>query len=143
MMKILIVGMENTCRSIMAAEYLRKLAYERAAAGMEIFSAGIRAFLDIPAEPVVVEALKKSGITGDFRSRPLARQDIADAGLVLTVNQRIRDMIASKFPDKAEAIMTLNAVSGRAEKDITSDENGLTEIKDMIEAGYDRIAGMK
>jgi protein-tyrosine-phosphatase len=142
MKKILIVGMGNTCRSIVAAEYLKKALKDRGNTGILVFSAGVRAFPDIPADNYASDGLKSLGIEGEFRSRALSRQDVTDASLIITMSPRIKSVIAGKFGEKADFIFTIKEISGEAESEITASDKLAGEIKAMIDKGYDKIAGV-
>jgi protein-tyrosine-phosphatase len=141
MKKILIVGSQNTCRSIIAAEYLKKAVKDRGKTGIEVSGAGIMAFPDIPADSVAVAGLKRLGIEGEFKARPLSRQEVLDAALLITMSPKIKAAIAGKFADKAAAILTLKEAAGEAEADITASDTLAEEIKAMIDKGFDKITG--
>jgi protein-tyrosine-phosphatase len=141
MKKILIVGSHNTCRSIIAAEYLKKAIKDRGKAGVEVSTAGIMAFPDIPADHIAIAGLKNLGIAGEFKSRPLGRQEVMDAALIITLSQRIKAAILGKFAEKAGIIYTLKEIAGEPETDITVSEKIVQEIKVMIDKGFNKIAG--
>lgn len=141
MKKILIVGAENTCRSIVAAEYLKKAVKDKGKTGIEVTGAGIRAFPDIPADPAAVAGLKSLGIDGEFKSKPLSRQEVLDAALLITMSPKIKAAIAGKFADKAASIFTLREIAGEAEADIIASDSMTGEIKAMIDKGFDKITG--
>ncbi len=132
---ILVVGAKNTYRSIILAECLKKALKEKGNNGTEVISAGVMAFPGVPAEPEAAEQLKKIGIKGELKSQPLRKEYVLDAGLIITVNSKIKSVIGEKFKDKREIIRTFGEISGKNE-DLTAGP-GLAELlaKD-IEAGY-------
>jgi protein-tyrosine-phosphatase len=142
MKKILIVGSQNTCRSIVAAEYLKKAVKDRGKTGIEVSAAGIMAFPDIPADPAAVAGLKNLGIEGEFKSSPLSRQEVLDAALMITMSPKIKAAISGKFAEKAAIIFTLREIAGEAEADIKASDKLAEEIKAMIDKGFDKIAGV-
>jgi protein-tyrosine-phosphatase len=141
MKKILVVGIENTCRSIIASEYLKKAVIDKGKSGIEVSCAGVRAFPDIPADPAAVAGLKTLGIEGEFKSKPLSKQEVAEAGIIVTMEPRIKGAIAGKFPDKAPVIFTLKELAGEGDSEITTSVGVATEIKGMIDKCIEKITG--
>ena len=139
MKKILIVGIENTCRSIVAAEYLKKTVKEKGKNGVEVSCAGVRAFPDIPADPSAVAGLKSLGIEGEFKSRPLSKQEVADAALIITMEPRIKGAISGKFPDKAPVIFTLKELAGDGDGEVAADGNLASVVKELIDRSFEKI----
>lgn len=141
MKKILIVGIENTCRSIITAEYLRKTLKDKGKTGVEVAGAGVRAFPDIPADAAAVIALEKLGIEGDFKSRPLSKQEVVEASLIITMSQKIKAAISGKFADKAAVIYTLKELAGEPEDEMQPSEGIAEQIRQMIDKGFSKISG--
>jgi protein-tyrosine-phosphatase len=139
MKKILVVGSQNTCRSIITAEYLKKALKDMGNTDIEVSGAGIMAFPDIPADEAAAGNLNKLNIQGEFKSRPLSKQEVVDATLILTMSAKIKAAISGKFADKAAAIFTLHEIAGEPEADITASDKLGDEIKAMIDKGMDKI----
>ncbi len=139
MKKILVVGSQNTCRSIVAAEYLKKALKDRGNTESEVSGAGIMAFPDIPADESAISNLNKLNIQGEFKSRPLGRQEVTDAALILAMSPKIKAAIAGKFAEKAAVIFTLHEIAGEPEADITASDRLGDEIKAMLDKGMDKI----
>lgn len=135
MSMVLVVGGKNTYRSIILAECLKKTLKDKGNNGVKVISAGVMAFPGVPAESEAAAQLKKIGIDGEFKSQPLRKEYVLDAGLIITVNSKIKSVIGAKFNDKREIIRTFGEISGK-NKDIAAGP-GLAELiaKD-IEEGY-------
>ena len=141
MKKILVIGVKNTFRSIIASQYLGKLIAEKALPDISVISAGVMAFPDIPAEPEAVTQLEKLGISGAFVSTPLKKTDIAEADIIITMSEKIKAAILMKFPD-ALKVHTLSETAGLA-GDVEASETCGGQIKELIEKGFEFMTGVK
>lgn len=96
-MKILVVCTGNTCRSPLGEALLRAVADERGHNGLEVRSAGTSAMDGAPAsEGSYLVALEHGLDLSAHRARPLTRDLVQQADLVLTMSrrhlQRVRDL---------------------------------------------------
>jgi len=140
MKKILVVGSKNTYRSIIVAEFLKKALKDKGNNGVEVKSAGIMAFPDIPAEPEAVSQLKSLGIDGEFKSSPLQKQSVAEADLILTMSDKIKTAISGKFSDKAAVIHAFKSYAGGS-GDLEASAGLGDEVKGLVEGSIDKFAG--
>ena len=85
-MKLLFVCTGNTCRSPMAAAIARALAAERGLASVDATSAGAGAVEGSSAsDGALLVGLEHGVDLGEHRSRPLTRELVAEADLVLAM----------------------------------------------------------
>jgi protein-tyrosine-phosphatase len=139
--KILVVGMQNTCRSIVTAELIKKAAKEKGVSGIEVDCAGVMAFPGIPLEAEAAAQLKSLSIEGEFSSKPLTKQAVSDAELIITMTEKIKNAISAKFPDKAAAVATLKELAGETDRDLAPSEKLGEEVKNAVEKAFDKIKG--
>jgi protein-tyrosine-phosphatase len=143
MINILIVGSKNTYRSIIAAEYLKKMLVEKGKNTVEVLGGGIMAFADIPAEPEAAEQLKALGIQGDFRSRALDKKSVMDAGLILTMSGKIKAAILAKFPDMKDKVHTFKGYfEDGADLDLAASPALAGEIAMITGNGFEKIMSL-
>ena len=96
-MKLLFVCTGNTCRSPMAAAIARKLAAERGLHDVEVSSAGTGAAEGAGASDGALLVAMEQGLDlASHRSRPLTRELVRDADLVLAMGgghlERVRQL---------------------------------------------------
>ncbi|GEM_PF-7032015 len=138
MKKILIVGEQNIFRSIVIAEILNFLLKQKGKNDFEVKSSGIFAMLDIPIEEEAKTELKKY-VNGDFSSKPLLKQDVKEADIILTINRKIRNAILNKFPEKNNVVFTIKEFAGESDIDFTSPKITAEEAITIINKFIDKI----
>ena len=85
---VLVVCSGNTCRSPMAAAYLRQALAEAGAPGVRVESAGLHAVPGLPAAAEAQEAVARDGLSlAEHRSRPLDEAAVAAADLILAMTR--------------------------------------------------------
>lgn len=123
--QILIVCTGNTCRSPMAAYFLRHLLEdEKDREDMEVLveSAGVFALEGIPAAEHAVKVLAAEGIDlSGHRAKQLLREDVLEADLILTMTEKHKEMIIREVSEVEDKVFTLGEFS---------DCEGLTDISD-------------
>jgi len=116
--KVLFVCTGNTCRSPMAEGILKKLSRERNLP-VEVFSAGLAAFVGAPAAPEAVEAAREKGIDlSGHQSQPLSKNLVVESDLILTMTAKHKEMILKKMPSLEGKVFTLAGFSGAEDADI-------------------------
>ncbi len=138
MKKILIVGEQNIFRSIIIAEILNFILKQKGKNDFEVKSAGIFAMLDIPMEEEAKTELKKY-VNSDFSSKPLLKQDVKEADIILTINSKIKNAILNKFPEKNNAIFTVKEFAGESEVDFINQKITAEEAIEVINKFINKI----
>lgn len=109
MKHILVVCSGNTCRSPMAA----RLLASRLGPGPEVVSAGIAAAPGAAASPFALQAMAEREFDlGGHRARPLTRDLVEQAGLVLTMTRAHRRAVVDLVPAAADRTFTLREYAG-------------------------------
>ncbi|MGW0252430.1 arsenate reductase/protein-tyrosine-phosphatase family protein [Nocardia goodfellowii] len=94
-MHVLFVCNGNVCRSVIAERVTRAVAVEYGLSGLTAESAGTRALVGFPVEPLAAQAIMGLGADPEgFRARKLKPEMIDRADLVLAMTEQIRDHIA-------------------------------------------------
>lgn len=102
---ILVVCVGNICRSPLAEAMLKQ---QLAAKGKRISSAGLQAMVDHAADAHTVELATAAGIDlSGHKARQLTRAMIADADLILTMEQRHVEDITKLAPQARGKTMLL------------------------------------
>ncbi|MBF6213219.1 low molecular weight phosphatase family protein [Nocardia puris] len=107
-MHVLFVCNGNVCRSAIAERLARALAVEHPLPGLTADSAGTRALVGFPVEPLAAQTI--SGLGADpegFRARKLKPEHIDRADLVLTMTEQIRDQASEMAFGAASRTFTL------------------------------------
>ncbi len=93
-MHVLFVCNGNVCRSVIAERLTRALAVEYDLPYLTAESAGTRALVGFPVEPLAAQTIAGLGADpGNFRARRLKPEMIDKADLVLTMTEQIRDQV--------------------------------------------------
>ncbi|WP_225729476.1 MULTISPECIES: low molecular weight phosphatase family protein [unclassified Nocardia] len=91
-MHVLFVCNGNVCRSAIAERLTRALAVEHNLPGLTAESAGTRALVGFPIEPLAAQAITGLGADPEnFKARKLKPELIDRADLVLAMTQQLRD----------------------------------------------------
>ncbi|MFD4180236.1 low molecular weight phosphatase family protein [Rhodococcus sp. NPDC058514] len=107
-MHVLFVCNGNVCRSAIAERLAVAIASELGLTGLSAESAGTRALVGFPMEPVAAEVLR--GLGGDpsgFVARRLRPEMIDRADLVLAMSESVRDEAVRVGPAAAHRTFTL------------------------------------
>jgi arsenate reductase (thioredoxin) len=87
---IVFVCLHGSAKSLMAAEYFKRLAARRGLA-VEVIAAGIEPDLDVP--PGVAAGLLADGIdVRGYRPRPVAREELATASRIIAFGCDLRTL---------------------------------------------------
>ncbi|MFD3509582.1 low molecular weight phosphatase family protein [Nocardia sp. NPDC058666] len=93
-MHVLFVCNSNVCRSVIAERLTVAFAAEHGLPGLTAESAGTRALVGFPPEPLATETI--AGLGGDttgFKARKLKPEMVDRADLVLTMTDSLRDQV--------------------------------------------------
>lgn len=124
-MKILFVCTGNTCRSPMAEHLFRNMA-EKEKLNVEVRSAGISAYIGSPASKKAVEALKEKGVQASHKSRPLNKEMIDWADLVLTMTESHKQLVINRFPKAVDKVFVLKEF-------VENDQENVQKIKRLAQ----------
>jgi protein-tyrosine phosphatase len=103
--RILAVCTANICRSPMVEILLRRRLDPEL---FEVSSAGVMGWRDAPVDSMVVLELERLGVSADdFCSRPLERQMVESADLILTATRAQRSEVAGRVPNALRRNFTL------------------------------------
>ncbi|MFR9753058.1 low molecular weight phosphatase family protein [Nocardia sp. 004] len=107
-MHVLFVCSGNVCRSAIAERLTRSLAVEYALTHLTAESAGTRALVGFPIEPLAAQAMVGLGADpSGFRARRLRPELIDRADIVLAMTEQIRDQAIELAFDAKPRIFTL------------------------------------
>ncbi|GGK68109.1 arsenate reductase/protein-tyrosine-phosphatase family protein [Nocardia camponoti] len=93
-MHVLFVCNSNVCRSVIAERLTRAYAIDNSMTALTAESAGTRALVGFPPEPLAAEAI--AGLGGDatgFKARKLKADMVDRADLILTMTESLRDQV--------------------------------------------------
>ncbi|WP_230087761.1 low molecular weight protein arginine phosphatase [Alicyclobacillus mali (ex Roth et al. 2021)] len=120
-MHILFVCTGNTCRSPMAAAFLRTLA-EEGALDWKVDSAGLMAMEGAPMTEHAAQALARRQIAGGgHAAKRLTREMLREADLILTMSRSHRQALVDVFPELAGKVHTLYAFAHEVPEDQSQD----------------------
>ncbi|MFF5036782.1 arsenate reductase/protein-tyrosine-phosphatase family protein [Nocardia salmonicida] len=107
-MHVLFVCNSNVCRSVIAERLTRAFATEHRLPGLTAESAGTRALVGFPPEPMAVETIQGlGGDTSGFKARKLRPEMVDRADLVLTMTDSLRDQVGELAFGAAPRTFTL------------------------------------
>lgn len=141
---ILFVCTGNTCRSVMAKGLLLKILLEKNIEGINVESAGISVFNDIPPAFETIDVMKKAGINVDKeKSKSVTKNLLDKSDIVLTMEDMHKSEILEKFPEAEGKVFLLSEYisGGNSTREIldpmgqsfNSYEKTFEEIKKYIE----------
>jgi protein-tyrosine phosphatase len=110
---VLFVCTGNVCRSPTAERLATKYVEQQGFQGFHASSAGTRAMIGYPMQPVAAEVLRTlGGDPADFVARQITPKIAAGADLVLTMTRSHRDHVLELVPHKLRRVYTV-AEAGR------------------------------
>jgi len=127
-----------------------RLARDEARRDWEVESAGVWATAGHPAsEHAIAEMAEREIDLSCHQARPVTREIVAEANLVLVMTQNHAEAVKTAFPDQAHKIYLLSEMIGR-QYDIYDPygssrmEYAYTarELEGLIESGYERIVAL-
>jgi sulfate adenylyltransferase len=130
-LKVLFVCTANICRSPFMELTARSLAGD---ARVSFASAGTHGFDASPMDDALVEVLAQGMDASAFRSRPLTRELLEEADLVLTAESAHRSFILDDHPGLFRKVFTL----GQAAEAVGRLEPGLTPAEVVARLGAAR-----
>jgi protein-tyrosine-phosphatase len=128
----------NVCRSPMAEYLLRQRL--GADSGWRVISAGVSAGAGMPASDAAVEALSEMDIDlGPHRSRPVTKELVREASMLVVMTATHYQQMKSMFPDSAGHVYLLKSFDPEADGTDVADPIGSSvdfyrEIRDEISA---------
>ncbi|MDQ0297816.1 protein-tyrosine phosphatase [Salibacterium salarium] len=138
MKHVLFVCTGNTCRSPLAEALLRAKGDEN----IEVQSAGVAAHPGMLASKETEAVLKERGIPFRHASRPLNKERIEWADIILTMTKSHHEIAVQNHPEAADKIFTIKefaADSDEAAGDIIDPIGGTMETYRKTAEELDRI----
>ncbi len=150
--RVVFVCTGNTCRSPIAEGVFRALLPRGRRESVEVFSAGTDAVFGVAATEEAVRAASEQGIDiRGHRSRPLTRELVFAADLVVVMSRRHAESVRREAPEAAGKILLLGdllpATDPSAGKDLPDPFGGpleayrgaLEAIRSALRLGWPRI----
>ena len=110
---MLFVCTGNTCRSPLAERILKAKMKKKGWRGVSVSSAGTGAIEGVPASEGTRLAARRMGVSmAGFRAKPVSRQRIARADLVLTMTGSHKTDILMRWPDAVVKTYVLSEYTG-------------------------------
>ncbi len=120
-MNILFVCTGNVSRSYLAEMLLKDEVKRRQLKDVVVSSAGISAYHGRPADPEMVNYLSKMGVASEnLGSRPITKEDVDRADLILVMEKAHIQIIEAQWPEVKDKVELLGKyiAQDRAEDDI-------------------------
>ncbi|MTE13901.1 arsenate reductase/protein-tyrosine-phosphatase family protein [Nocardia aurantiaca] len=107
-MHVLFVCSGNVCRSVIAERLTLAVAAEHGLQELSAESAGVRALVGFPVEPLAAQTIVGLGGNADnFKARRLKADMVHRADLVLAMTEQIRDQVRELVPEAIPRTFTL------------------------------------
>ncbi|APA97576.1 arsenate reductase/protein-tyrosine-phosphatase family protein [Nocardia seriolae] len=107
-MHVLFVCSGNVCRSVIAERLTLAVAAEHGLQELSAESAGVRALVGFPVEPLAAQTIVGLGGNADnFKARRLKADMVHRADMVLTMTDKIRDQVRDLVPEALPRTFTL------------------------------------
>ncbi|WP_433561850.1 low molecular weight phosphatase family protein [Nocardia sp. CA-151230] len=107
-MHVLFVCSGNVCRSVIAERLTLAVAADHGLQELSAESAGVRALVGFPVEPLAAQTIVGLGGNADnFKARRLKAEMVHRADLVLAMTEKIRDQVRELVPEALPRTFTL------------------------------------
>ncbi|MFJ9367000.1 low molecular weight phosphatase family protein [Nocardia sp. NPDC101769] len=107
-MHVLFVCSGNVCRSVIAERLTLAVAADHGLQELSAESAGVRALVGFPVEPLAAQTIVGLGGNADnFKARRLKAEMVHRADLVLAMTEKIRDQVCELVPEALPRTFTL------------------------------------